>query len=107
MTSSSHRVGKPPLGPDGVGKPPLGRRTRFFLWTFGAALCSAVAAISCLPGDTRPPPASVPVFVIANESTLKGIDAASTEDGWSISFDRFLIGLGNARLGNDNNTECT
>jgi hypothetical protein len=51
-----------------------------------------------LPADTRPPAGSLLVTVSASASLLSGIPAAATEDGWSVSFDRFLLGLGRVSL---------
>ena len=62
-------------------------------------LCSAVCASSCLPADTRPVPAMLHVTVTGGALVKNGIPA--TSDGWSVTFDRFLITLGQARLGGD------
>ena len=64
------------------------------------ALATATAP-SCLPVDTRPPPASVLVTVRGAAHIKEGIPAASLQDGWSITFDRFLISLGQAELQGD------
>jgi hypothetical protein len=62
------------------------------------ALCLAAGLVSCLPKDTRPPPASVLVNVTPGDATVVGIAAASTADGWDISFDTFLISVGEISL---------
>ncbi len=58
--------------------------------------CLGLGALACLPHDTRPPPASVLVTVTANEELLGGIP--STEDGWSIGYQRFLVSIGGVSL---------
>lgn len=62
--------------------------------------CAALALLlyGCLPGDTRPPPGSV--FLTAEPSAAVQAGVA-TADGWQISFERLLVGIGDARLGND------
>lgn len=62
---------------------------------------SSLAAASffitgCLPGDTRPEPGRVVVEV---EATSRSVNGFTTHDGWSVSFDRLLVGLGNILLG--------
>jgi hypothetical protein len=59
-------------------------------------LLFCLAVESCLPHDTRPPPARVLVVVTANEELLGGIP--STEDSWSIGYERFLVSLGGVSL---------
>lgn len=56
------------------------------------------ATNSCLPADTRPPPATVLVDVSGNDASQNGV---TTVDGWSISIDRFLIGIGDASAGDN------
>ena len=63
--------------------------------------CLGASAPGCLPDDTRPPPASVVVNVMAARSLIEGIPASSTADGWSIAFDRFLLSIGHASLDGD------
>jgi hypothetical protein len=55
-------------------------------------------AASCLPGDERPIPASVYVFAEPSAATRDGF---ITDDGWTISFDRFLTALGDVDLDAD------
>ncbi|MFI5298421.1 MAG: hypothetical protein ACHREM_10005 [Polyangiales bacterium] len=61
----------------------------------------AIAASGCLPADTRPVPGSVVVNVTGSVAVAGGIPREATTDGWSISFDRFLITIGNASLEGD------
>lgn len=62
-------------------------------------LCCLLGAVfgtsGCLPGDTRPEPARVFVTAGPSVATLSGV---STDDGWTIQFDRLLAGLGNVSL---------
>jgi len=53
-------------------------------------------AVSCLPADTRPPPAAVLLDVSPNDASQKGVTSV---DGWSISIDRFFVGIGDASVG--------
>lgn len=62
---------------------------------------SAVAAVifwGCLPGDIRPEPGRVYVTAEASSATTEGF---STDDGWTIRFDKLLVGLGNVDLEGD------
>jgi hypothetical protein len=54
---------------------------------------------ACLPDDTREPPAELVVRASADDALANGI--SSTEDGWSIRYDRFLVVLGAAELSGD------
>jgi hypothetical protein len=47
--------------------------------------------VACLPGDIRPEPASVFVSVEGSEAARNGF---VTDDGWTIRFERLLIGMG-------------
>jgi hypothetical protein len=51
-----------------------------------------------LPADTRPEPGSVLTTVTGSESTRDGV---TTVDGWALSFDRVLLGIGPVQLGDD------
>lgn len=62
-------------------------------WIAGA--CAALMSLSCLPSDTRTPPASLLVEASASDMLLHGF---VTEDGWSLTFDRFLLSLGHTSL---------
>ncbi len=57
---------------------------------------AALALAGCLPGDTRPPPAVIHLTV---EPSLAVTEGVTTVDGWHISFERLLVGIGGARLG--------
>jgi len=50
------------------------------------------ALAGCLPVDTREPPGALHVSVRGNEAMAGGI--ASTADGWTIRYDRFLVTIG-------------
>ena len=72
---------------------------------------AALLLVGCLPGDTRPPPAVIHLTVEASPSVTEGV---TTVDGWHISFERLLIGIGGARLaargngvGRIDESECT
>ena len=69
------------------------------LWAASLALWSLVPG--CLPRDTRPVPGSLFVTATGGAPLLGGHAAALTADGWSVSYDRFLITLGGASLGGD------
>jgi hypothetical protein len=57
------------------------------------AAVAAVSVISCLPKDTRPPPGSLDVTATADSTLLGGGRSISTSDGWTVSYDRFLIAI--------------
>ncbi|NOU32266.1 MAG: hypothetical protein HOO96_30540 [Polyangiaceae bacterium] len=59
------------------------------------AAAAGGAVYACLPADDRPPPASLTVTVSPSPKTLGGFD---TSDGWSVRFDRVLMGFGGASL---------
>ncbi|HWA75016.1 MAG TPA: hypothetical protein VG937_21905 [Polyangiaceae bacterium] len=54
---------------------------------------------ACLPDDTRAPPGQLVVTVSADPALSDGI--AATADGWSISYRRFLVVLGDVKLDGD------
>jgi hypothetical protein len=63
-----------------------------------AAGAGVVAALdACVPADDRPPPGSVTLTVSPSPAVANGV---VTADGWKISFERVLVGIGNTRLGN-------
>jgi hypothetical protein len=74
-------------------------RFRFF------ARCSALGvgalATACLPGDTRPVPGSLDVSVVASAALATRAHSFVTTDGWTVSYSRFLIGIGNASFDGD------
>ncbi len=57
---------------------------------------AALLLAACLPGDTRPPPAVIHLTV---EPSLAVTEGVTTVDGWHISFERLLVGIGDAKLG--------
>ena len=63
-----------------------------------AAPAAAVAIVSCLPGDTRPEPGSVLVSVAPQAALVAGV---VTDDGWTVTFGRLLVALGNIQLQGD------
>lgn len=62
------------------------------------ALLVLMASAGCLPGDERPVPGSVQVDVDSNDTAATGF---TTDDGWDISFDRFITALGDIRIHDD------
>ncbi|HMI85392.1 MAG TPA: hypothetical protein VK550_14955 [Polyangiaceae bacterium] len=57
-------------------------------------IAALAGGASCLPADTRPAPGSILLTVVsADEPTTM------TADGWSITIDRLLVGMGNAWFG--------
>lgn len=62
------------------------------------AAASAISAAGCLPGDTRPVPERVDVTAEPGPGLADGIDTA---DGWRITFERFLLAVGNIDFEND------
>jgi hypothetical protein len=60
-------------------------------WSVQAVL--AYAACSCLPADTRPTPATILLTVAAPE-----VSSWTTVDGWTITIERLVAGVGNAAL---------
>jgi len=59
----------------------------------------ACLVVACLPGDIRPEPASVFVSVEGSDTALNGF---LTDDGWTIQFERLLVGMGYTILTGDN-----
>ncbi|MFO0667582.1 MAG: hypothetical protein U0174_26760 [Polyangiaceae bacterium] len=64
----------------------------------GAAACSlgifGVVA-SCVPADTRPEPGNLTMTVSPSQAVENGF---VTADGWSIAFDRVLVGIGDVSI---------
>ncbi len=54
--------------------------------------------VACLPGDIRPEPASVFVSVEGSDAAVHGF---VTDDGWTIQFDKLLVGMGYTVLTGD------
>ena len=67
--------------------------------TRGLVLC-LLAVAGCLPGDDRPEAGSL--FVSAEPSAAIS-DGVTTDDGWTITFDRLLTALGDIRLYKEDN----
>jgi hypothetical protein len=63
--------------------------------SYAAAIAGATALSACLPSDTRSEPASILVSVEASDATRAGF---TTDDGWTITFERFLVGMGSVRM---------
>jgi len=53
---------------------------------------------SCLPKDTRPPPAEVLVQAASDDAVQTGL---TSDDGWHIVFSRYLVTLGQASINGD------
>jgi hypothetical protein len=62
-----------------------------------------VAGASCLPGDERDPPATV-LLMLTSEDTADGV---TTVDGWTITIERLLMGVGDTQLGDGDGKSCT
>ena len=60
---------------------------------------------ACLPTDTRPPPSEVTLTASSSELTRTGIPL--TVDGYRVDFERLLIALGQARIGDDARSAVT
>ena len=64
---------------------------------FVAGSAAVVAAAwACVPADTRPAPGSLLVTISPSPAVAHG---TLTADGWTVTFDRVLLGIGNAGLG--------
>lgn len=53
---------------------------------------------SCLPADDRPAPGSLLVTASPSTAVERGM---TTDDGWTLTYDRVLVGLGRVWLGED------
>lgn len=60
-----------------------------------SSFLGALFVMGCLPGDIRPEPAHV--FITA-EPGAASVDGFTTDDGWTIHFERLIVGLGNISL---------
>jgi hypothetical protein len=58
-------------------------------------VAAALSFAACLKPDTKPPPGELYVTVSPSDAVMNGI---TTADGWSLTFDRVLVGIGNASL---------
>jgi hypothetical protein len=74
-------------------------------WGSAALVALALAALpgGCLPGDTRPVPESLYVTAEPSQALTQGVE---TSDGWRITFDRFVIAIGNVDFEEDDGP-CT
>ena len=61
----------------------------------GATALGALDA--CVPADDRPPPGKLTLTVSPSTAVQSGV---ITADGWSVVFERVLVGIGRASLGN-------
>ncbi len=61
---------------------------------------SVAVATGCLPKDTRPPPGELNVTATSDDALNSGF---TTDDGWTVAFDRFLVAVGHASVEGD---EC-
>ena len=61
----------------------------------GAGASALGALDACVPADNRPVPGSLTVTVSPSPAVANGV---VTDDGWSITFERVLVGIGGARL---------
>ncbi|HWL86884.1 MAG TPA: hypothetical protein VNO21_13835, partial [Polyangiaceae bacterium] len=59
------------------------------------ATCVLSLIHACVPADTRPPPAALTLTVSPSAAVLQGV---VTADGWTLHFERVLIGIGDASL---------
>lgn len=62
------------------------------------SFAGACAFVACLPGDLRPEPGHVYVSVEASDAAENGF---VTSDGWTIQFDKLLVGMGYTILTGD------
>jgi hypothetical protein len=60
-----------------------------------AALALSAALASCLPGDERPAPGALFVATAPNTSTT---GAFTTDDGWTVRYDRFVTAVGDVLM---------
>jgi hypothetical protein len=70
------------------------------------AFALAALPIGCLPGDTRPTPQSIYVTAEPSQAIALGLETA---DGWRVTFDRFVMALGNTDFEDEDETggACT
>jgi hypothetical protein len=64
----------------------------------GLGAAGVLALDACVPADDRPTPGKLTLTVSPSPAVLNGV---VTSDGWSVTFERVLIGIGRASLGND------
>ena len=59
------------------------------------AICALGLGLGCLPGDDRPEPGSL----LARAGSSPAVtDGFTTDDGWRVTFDRFVTAIGDLRL---------
>jgi hypothetical protein len=58
-----------------------------------------VTSTACLPSDTRPTPGRLDVTATSDDALENGI--SPTVDGWTIVYERYLLGLGRVSLDGD------
>jgi hypothetical protein len=63
-----------------------------------AGLALVLSASGCLPPDNRPTPGSV---YVTTEASSANLEEVITTDGWHVSFERLLAGVGNLELEGD------
>jgi hypothetical protein len=64
----------------------------------GAAASLGLAPHACVPADTRPAPGSLTITVSPSDAIVSGFESA---DGWSVRFERVLLGIGQTSLTDD------
>jgi hypothetical protein len=64
----------------------------------GLAAAGIAALDACVPADDRPTPGKLTLTVSPSPAVQNGV---VTADGWSVAFERVLVGIGNASLGNE------
>lgn len=63
---------------------------------FGSIALTAIGiSVACVPADTRPEPGNLTVTVSPSRAVAGGFD---TSDGWHITFERVLVGIGSVSL---------
>ncbi len=62
----------------------------------GASAGALAVLASCVPADTRPVPGTLTMTVSPSPAVANGL---VTADGWAVVFDRVLVSMGNAGLG--------
>ncbi|HMY20590.1 MAG TPA: hypothetical protein PKA58_29900 [Polyangium sp.] len=57
----------------------------------GALVVGLFAGTACLPGDIRPEPGHIFVAIEGSKAAVEGF---TTDDGWTLHFDKLLVGMG-------------
>lgn len=63
----------------------------------GLATAGLAALDACVPADNRPPPGKLTLTVSPSPAVQNGV---VTADGWNVAFERVLVAIGRASLGN-------